>query len=71
MAEQLPNCAGSGPIVMGGRLVLQTARVEDDLGAAVAFYGSALTPEEAAEVKAPILGIYGSEGCRRWCGLWH
>lgn len=46
---------------MGGRLVLQTARVEEDLGAAVAFYGSALTPEEAVEVKAAILGLYGAE----------
>jgi carboxymethylenebutenolidase len=44
---------------MGGRLVLATARVEGNLGAAVAFYGSPLTPEEATEVKAPLLGLYG------------
>jgi carboxymethylenebutenolidase len=46
---------------MGGRLVLQTARVEPDLGAATAFYGSPLTADEAAEVKAPVLGLYGTE----------
>jgi carboxymethylenebutenolidase len=46
---------------MGGRLVLQTARVEPDLGAAVAFYGTPLSATEAAEVKAPILGLYGTE----------
>jgi carboxymethylenebutenolidase len=45
---------------MGGGLVLQTARVEEDLGAGVAFYGGALSPEEAKEVKAPILGLYGA-----------
>src|SRR5690606_33974359 len=46
---------------MGGRLVLHTARVEEKLGAAVPFYGTPLTPREAAEVKAPILGHYGEE----------
>ena len=46
---------------MGGRLVLATALVEDDLGAAVPFYGSPLTPEEAANVKAPVMGHYGTE----------
>jgi carboxymethylenebutenolidase len=45
---------------MGGRLVLATSLVEDNLGAAVAFYGSPLAPEQAPEVKAPILGLYGS-----------
>jgi carboxymethylenebutenolidase len=46
---------------MGGRLVLRTARVEPDLGAAVAFYGTPLAAQEAAEVKAPILGLYGTQ----------
>jgi carboxymethylenebutenolidase len=47
---------------MGGGLALQTARAEADrLGAAVAFYGSPLTPAEAAEVNAPILGLYGGK----------
>jgi carboxymethylenebutenolidase len=46
---------------MGGRLVLQTARVEEDRGAVVAYYGSPLTPTEAQEVKAPLLGLYGAE----------
>jgi carboxymethylenebutenolidase len=45
---------------MGGRLVLQTARIEPDLGAAASFYGTPLNAQEAAEVKAPILGLYGT-----------
>ena len=46
---------------MGGRLVLETARVEEDLGAAVAFYGSPLDAQAAREVKAPLLGLYGAD----------
>lgn len=46
---------------MGGRLVLETARVEERLGAAVAFYGSPLTAAEAGEVKAPLLGLFGED----------
>lgn len=46
---------------MGGGLVLQTARAAENLGAGVAYYGSPLTPEQAGEVKAPILGLYGAD----------
>lgn len=46
---------------MGGGLALRTDLVEDSLGAAVAFYGQPLSPEEAAKVKAPILGLYGAK----------
>lgn len=46
---------------MGGGLALNTALAEEDLGAVVAFYGSPLTPEQAAQVQAPVLGLYGSE----------
>ena len=46
---------------MGGALVLATARVESRLAAGVVFYGPPLKPEQAAEVKAPILGLYASE----------
>lgn len=52
--------AGIVGFCMGGGLTLQTALASDDLGAAVAFYGSPLTPEDAANVKAPILGLYGA-----------
>jgi carboxymethylenebutenolidase len=45
---------------MGGGLVLQTALVEDNLSAAVAFYGRPLSAEEAPQAKAPILGQYGA-----------
>ena len=44
---------------MGGRLVLMTALADDRLGAAVPFYGSPLTAEQAGQVKAPVLGLYG------------
>lgn len=46
---------------MGGGLVLQTALAEDDLGAGVVFYGRPLSPEQAPQVKAPILGLFGAE----------
>ena len=46
---------------MGGGLVLATALEADTLGAAVAFYGSPLAPEQAADVKAPVMGHFGSE----------
>ena len=45
---------------MGGGLVLQTALREDDLAAGVVFYGRPLSPEEAGQVKAPILGLFGA-----------
>jgi carboxymethylenebutenolidase len=45
---------------MGGGLALQTGLVSADLGAVVAFYGSPLKSEQAADVKAPVLGLYGA-----------
>ena len=52
--------AGLVGFCMGGRLALQTARHEEQLGAVVAFYGAPLSAEETAQVKAPIMGNYGS-----------
>lgn len=46
---------------MGGRLVLMTALVDDRLGAAVPWYGSPLAAEQAGQVKAPVLGLYGEK----------
>lgn len=46
---------------MGGGLTLQTALLEEDLGVAIPWYGSPLSAEQAAGVKAPILGLYGAE----------
>jgi carboxymethylenebutenolidase len=46
---------------MGGGLVLQTAVASDKVGAAIPFYGTLLTPEEAAQVKAPVQAHYGTE----------
>lgn len=46
---------------MGGRLSLRMSLVGKRLSAAVAFYGRALDPEQAARVTVPLLGLYGSE----------
>ncbi len=46
---------------MGGGLVLQTALQEENLAAGVVFYGSPLSPDEARQVKAPILTFIGTE----------
>lgn len=58
-----PEVAGSNVgltgFCMGGRLVLMTALVDDRLGAAVPWYGSPLSADQASQVKAPILGLYG------------
>jgi len=53
--------AGIVGFCMGGRLTLMTALVNDKLAVAVPFYGAPLTPEEAVQVKAPVLGLYGAE----------
>ena len=45
---------------MGGGLALQTGLAEEDLGAVVAFYGQPLKSDQVAQVKAPILGLYGA-----------
>lgn len=45
---------------MGGRLVLQTAANSPDIAAAIPFYGSALTADEAAQVTAPVLSFLGT-----------
>jgi carboxymethylenebutenolidase len=46
---------------VGGGLSLMTGLNDDRIGAVVAFYGSPLTPEQAATVKAPVLGLYGAD----------
>jgi carboxymethylenebutenolidase len=46
---------------MGGRLALLMSMQAERLGAAIAFYGRALEPEQADQVRVPILGLYGSE----------
>jgi len=53
--------AGIVGYCMGGGLVLQTALAEDDLAAGVVYYGSPLDPEQARQVKAPILTFLGTE----------
>lgn len=46
---------------MGGGLALQVALVEENLVAAIPWYGRPLSLEQAAAVKAPVLGLYGAE----------
>lgn len=46
---------------MGGRLSLRMSIEGERLAAAVVFYGRALSDDEAALVKVPLLGLYGSE----------
>jgi carboxymethylenebutenolidase len=46
---------------MGGRLSLLMSMQAERLGAAIAFYGRALEPEQATQVRIPVLGLYGSE----------
>jgi carboxymethylenebutenolidase len=51
--------AGVIGFCMGGRLALMTGRTDESVGAVAAFYGTPLAPAEAAELQAPVLGIYG------------
>lgn len=52
--------AGIVGFCMGGRLTLVSATTLDTIGAAVPFYGSALSPEDAATAKVPVQGHYGT-----------
>lgn len=62
---QQPEVAGPSVGVtgfcMGGGLALLTALVEDRLGAVVPWYGSPLSREQAGQIKAPLLGLYGEQ----------
>ena len=47
---------------MGGGLSLAAgASGNDAIGAVIAFYGTPLAGEDASQVTAPVLGLYGSE----------
>jgi carboxymethylenebutenolidase len=52
--------AGIIGFCMGGGLVLQTAVASDKVAAAIPFYGNLLSPEEAAQVQAPVQAHYGT-----------
>jgi carboxymethylenebutenolidase len=45
---------------MGGGLALQTVAADEDVGAAVAYYGEPLPAERASTVKAPVQAHYGT-----------
>lgn len=55
------DTAGVVGFCMGGRLALMSALADDNVGATVAFYGQPLTSAEAANVKSPVLGLYGAD----------
>jgi len=46
---------------MGGRLTLQTALVDDRLAVAIPWYGTPIEPQDAPNITAPVLGLYGAE----------
>ncbi len=45
----------------GGGLTLQTALADDRLAVAIPWYGRPIEPAQAADLKAPVLGLYGAE----------
>jgi carboxymethylenebutenolidase len=55
------DTAGIVGFCMGGRLALMSALADENVGATVAFYGQPLTSAEAANVKSPVLGLYGAD----------
>lgn len=67
-ATKLPAAIGKFGIVgfcWGGMQSFRHATVEPDLGAAVVYYGTSPTDASAYEkIKAPVLGLYGSDDAR-------
>ena len=56
--------AGVVGFCMGGGLALMTALADagvGNVGAVAPFYGQPLSPEQAAQVQAPVLGLYGAD----------
>lgn len=61
--QSLPQVGGGVGIIgfcMGGGLVLQSLSANIGLSAGAAFYGSALAPEMAQQVEAPVLSFLGT-----------
>ena len=66
LAQENVSSAQAGVVgfCMGGGLALMTALADagvGKVGAAVPFYGQPLSPEQAAQVQAPVLGLYGAD----------
>jgi carboxymethylenebutenolidase len=66
-AASLPASSGKLGIVgycWGGGRSFGYATHNPNLGASVVFYGSPPTPEQMANIKAPVLGLYGGNDAR-------
>ena len=64
LLEQEFVSSGKAGIVgycLGGGLTLQTAIYSDQVAAAVPYYGTLLSPDQAAQVKAAVQAHYGTE----------
>ena len=53
--------AGIVGFCLGGRLVLQTSLVAENVSVAIPFNRLPLTAMKAPQVKCPILGLYGAD----------
>lgn len=66
-AMKLPAAAPKYGVVgycWGGGFVWSHAQTYPDVGAGVSYYGSTLEPNLYANIKSPILGLYGSNDAR-------
>ena len=64
--NHISHCEQAGVVgfCMGGGLALMTALADagvGNVGAVAPFYGQPLSPEQAAQVQAPVLGLYGAD----------
>lgn len=59
--DVVPGGVGVMGFCMGGRLSLAAGAAVDDVAAVVAYYGSPPESEVAAEIGAPVLGLYGGQ----------
>ncbi len=59
MKQVAPKKIGVVGWCMGGGLALSTAVHDGEIGAAVAFYGRPLDPNDTAKLHVPVLGLYG------------
>jgi len=59
LAAVAPKKIGVIGWCMGGGLALSTAAEHSEIGAAIAFYGRPLDANDTAQLRVPVLGLYG------------